>query len=155
MKILNNLVLSIVVLLLSLIFFIFSLGVFSLSKVSNDDVLKEVVIKPGSIDMIANTLYEENLIRNKFSFKVYVRLTKQTNLKAGTYEFSENMNVNEIVGILENGNSSNPNEISITFKEGINMRTIASIIKENTILFNIFFILFPPFLLYQYYYLYL
>lgn len=133
MKILNKLVLSIVVLLLSLIFFIFSLGVFSLSKVNNDDILKEVIIKPGSIDMIANTLYEENLIRNKFTFKVYVRLTKQTNLKAGTYELSEDMGVKEIVDILETGNNSNPNEISITFKEGINMRTIASIIKENTI----------------------
>lgn len=133
MKILNKLVLSIVVLLLSLIFFIFSLGVFSLSEVSNDNVLKEVEIKPGSIDMIANTLYEENLIRNRLIFKAYVRLTKQTNLKAGTYELSENMDVKEIVDILKNGNSSNPNEISITFKEGINMRTIANIIKENTI----------------------
>lgn len=132
MKVLNNLALSIVVLILSLMFFVFSLGVFNLSAVSDDDTLKEVVIEPGSIDMIANTLYEENLIRNKFVFKIYVRLTKQTNLKAATYELSEDMGVKKIVNILERGNGSNPNEISITFKEGINMRTIASIINENT-----------------------
>lgn len=132
MKILNNIVVSIIVLIFSLAFFIFSFFVFNLSAVSSDDTFKEVVIKPGSIDMIANTLYEENLIRSKIAFKVYIKLTGKNNLKAATYELSENMEVKKIVDILEQGNGKNTNEINITFKEGINMRTIASVIAENT-----------------------
>lgn len=36
---------------------------------------------------------ENNLIKNITIFKVYTRLTNKTNLKAGTYNFSEDMGV--------------------------------------------------------------
>ena len=55
-----------------------------MAKVSNDNTLKEVTIKAGSINSIANTLKENNLIKNITIFKVYTRLTNKTNLKAGT-----------------------------------------------------------------------
>lgn len=42
------------------------------------------------------------------------------------------MGVEKIVKILEEGTKYNPNEISITFKEGINIRKIATLISENT-----------------------
>ena len=132
MKILNNIVISVIILILSLIFFLFSLFEFNLSSISNDDTLKEIVIEPGSIEMIADTLYENNLIRNKFVFKCYIQITGKTNLKAATYELSENMDVKKIVEILEEGNGKNTNELNITFKEGINMRSIAAIIAEKT-----------------------
>lgn len=41
------------------------------------------------------------------------------------------MNLDEIINTLNEG-GYNENEISITFKEGINMRGIAKLIKENT-----------------------
>ena len=63
---------------------------------------------------------------------LYLKLTNKSNLKAGTYELSENMGVEKIVKILEKGTKYNPNEISITFKEGINIRKIATLISENT-----------------------
>lgn len=132
MKLLNNIIVSVIVLILSLILFIFSLFEFNLRSISNDDTLKEVIIEPGTIDMIADTLYENNLIRNKTTFKIYIKLTGKTNLKAATYELSEAMNVREITNILESGTGKNTNEFNITFKEGINMRTISTIIAENT-----------------------
>ncbi len=105
---------------------------YSISKVSNDDTLKKVVIEPGSIESIAKTLKDHNLIRDPKMFKVYVSLSGKTNLKAATYMLSENMGVKEIVDILEKGESYNPDEVVLTFKEGINMRDVVSLISTNT-----------------------
>ena len=54
------------------------------------------------------------------------------NLKAGTYELNKNMSLEEIVNTLKAGNNFNENEITLIFREGINMRKIASIIANNT-----------------------
>ena len=52
--------------------------------------------------------------------------------EAGTYKLNKNMSVSEIVEIFSNGNTYNPDAIVITFKEGKHMRSIASIIANNT-----------------------
>lgn len=114
---------------------ILALGVYykvNMTGTSNSDTKKIVNIEKGSIDSIAKTLKDNNLIKNVSIFKVYIKLTNKSNLKAGTYELSENMGVEKIVKILEEGTKYNPNEISITFKEGINIRKIATLISENT-----------------------
>ena len=136
MKILNNIVVSIIVLILSLILFLFALFNYfnsNLANVSNNSEVKEVVIEPGSsIDEITSILYKNNLIKNELIFKVYIKITGKTNLKAATYELNETMKVEEIVDILKNGKGKNTNEFNITFREGINIRTVASIIANNT-----------------------
>ena len=104
----------------------------SLAKVSNDDTLKKIVIEPGGIESIATTLKENNLIKDEKMFKVYVSLSGKKNLKAATYMLSENMGVRKIVDILEKGESYNPDEVILTFKEGINMRNVISLISQNT-----------------------
>ena len=114
---------------------ILALGIYckvNMTGTSNSDTKKIVNIEKGSIDSIAKTLKDNNLIKNVSIFKVYIKLTNKTSLKAGTYELSENMGVEKIVKILEEGTKYNPNEISITFKEGINIRKIATLISENT-----------------------
>jgi len=112
-----------------------ALGVYykvNMTGTSNSDTKKIVNIEEGTINDIAKTLKDNNLIKNVSIFKVYIKLTNKTSLKAGTYELSENMGVEKIVKILEKGTKYNPNEISITFKEGINIRKIATLISENT-----------------------
>lgn len=112
-----------------------ALGVYykvNMTGTSNSDTKKIVNIEEGTINDIAKTLKDNNLIKNVSIFKVYIKLTNKSNLKAGTYELSENMGVEKIVKILEEGTKYNPNEISITFKEGINIRKIATLISENT-----------------------
>ncbi len=103
-----------------------------MSPVSDDSSLKEVNIQSGTIESIGITLKENNLIKDVNIFKIYIRLTNKSNLKAGIYELSESMGVEEIVAILEEGTTYNPDEISVTFKEGINVRTVARVISENT-----------------------
>ena len=114
---------------------ILALGVYykvNMAGTSNSDTKKIVNIEEGTINDIAKTLKDNNLIKNVSIFKVYIKLTNKTSRKAGTYELSENMGVEKIVKILEKGTKYNPNEISITFKEGINIRKIATLISENT-----------------------
>lgn len=132
MKVLNNIYLAFLILIFSVIIFGFSIFQYGIGKVSNDNTLKEIVIEPGSIDSIATTLYKNHLIKNKAIFKIYVHITKKTNLKAATYSLSENMGVKKIVEILYSGAGKNTSQLRITFQEGLNMREIAKIIEKNT-----------------------
>ncbi len=81
---------------------------------------------------IGGILYEKNLIRSYKFYKVYIKLFRPGNVEAGSYLLNSNMSLPEIVEALEHGKSTNPNLINITFREGINMRRIASIIANNT-----------------------
>ena len=132
MKIFRNMAIILLVVFTTVIL---ALGIYykvNMTGTSNSDTKKIVNIEEGTINDIAKTLKDNNLIKNVSIFKVYIKLTNKSNLKAGIYELSENMGVEKIVKILEEGTKYNPNEISITFKEGINIRKIATLISENT-----------------------
>ena len=105
---------------------------YEISAISKKDEPVVVEIKEGSIYSIGDTLYENKLIRNTFIFKIYVKLNNINDLKASTYEFNRNMKLKEIIEMLEEGNAYNPDEVRITFKEGLNVRKIATIIEEET-----------------------
>lgn len=105
---------------------------FELSPVSRDSEKVIVEIKEGSIYSIGDALYKEGLIRNTLIFKVYVKVNGVNSLKASTYELDKNMSLKEIIKVLEAGNGYNPDEITITFKEGLNVRKIAKLVEENT-----------------------
>lgn len=100
-------------------------------KVSNNSELITIDIK-GSGTQIGNILEDNNLIKSANFFKLYLKINNINNLKAGTYQLSENMKLAKIIEILQEGNNYNANEISITFREGINMREIAKVIANNT-----------------------
>ena len=104
-----------------------------ISPVSKSEELKQVEIPQGSVKQIAHVLKENNLIRDEKMFLLYVKIMGNgSKLQAGYYELSENLGVKRIVELLEEGSKLNPNEISITFREGINMRKIAEVIAANT-----------------------
>lgn len=105
---------------------------YELSSVSRDSEKVIVEIKEGSIYSIGDTLYKEGLIRNTLIFKVYVKVNGVNSLKASTYELDKNMSLKEIIKVLEAGNGYNPDEITIIFKEGLNVRKIAKLVEENT-----------------------
>ena len=127
----HNIYVAIIVLFFSLTVFLCTLFNFGLSKVSNDNTTKKIIIEKGSVNSIAVTLYKNNLIRSKFAFKLYVKLCGQNNLMAATYNLSENMGVKKIVNILSTGKKAN-SDIRVTFKEGINISRIAKIISDKT-----------------------
>ena len=105
----------------------------SISKVSRKDDEIEVTIPLGSgTNKIAKILKENKLIKSKMAFKLYVRLNKVTNFQAGKYYLKQNMNVKEITQMLQTGIMHDPNQLSITYIEGKNMRWLAKKIEETT-----------------------
>lgn len=129
---LKRIIIALILLFVCMVIFIISFYFYNLTSVSSNTTDKIIVIEQGTIASIGHTLKENNLIRNEFIFKIYIKLNNKSNLKASTYKLNESMDLKEIVTILEEGNSYNPDEISITFKEGRNMRWIANIVSENT-----------------------
>ena len=114
---------------------IFLVGFFynyMISPMSRKSEPVQVEIKQGSIISIGETLYKNKLIRNVFIYKVYVKVNNIKNMKASVYEFNRNMSLKEIVAMMEKGNSYNPDEVRITFKEGLNVRKIAKLVDEKT-----------------------
>jgi len=131
-KRLKKILLSLIVMCFFGVLSIMTYYFINMSKVSSDNTLKEITINEGSIDSVARTLKNNNLIRNVTMFKIYVRLSGKSNLKAGNYELSENMGTKKIINILVEGSKINPDEISVTFKEGNNVRKFATVISEKT-----------------------
>lgn len=127
--------LALIIISAILLFVILCISIYKIGtgRVSKDETLKEIEITTGNTYMsISDVLKENNLIKSKFFFKLYVKIHKPTSLQAGKYELSENMNIKDIVNVLSNGSTYNPNVVSLTFKEGINMRNVAKIIADNT-----------------------
>lgn len=118
--------------ILLLTFIIFFYYRYQISPISNKSENVIVTISNGSISSIGDTLYENGLIRNTFVYKIYIKLNNITNLKASTYKLNKNMSLKEIVSELEKGNNYNPEQIMITFKEGLNIRKVALVIADNT-----------------------
>ena len=131
MKFFHNIYIASLVLLLSIGIFGYSIYNYYFSSISNDNSINALVIEPGTIDDIGESLEKNGYIRSKLAFKLYIKLTGKSNLKAGTYNLSKNMNISELVDILNKGGTCG-DVVKITFKEGLNIRQIASIIEENT-----------------------
>lgn len=122
-----------IVFLLVLIVVSCSIYKYEIGPVSKDETLKEVIITEGSTwYSISNLLYENGLIKSEKFYKFYIKLFRPKNLEIGKYELASSMNLDKIVSILESGSNYNPDDISITFREGLNMRRIASLIAANT-----------------------
>lgn len=103
---------------------------YNLSAVNNDSTEIEFEVKEGSnFYSIAPLLKEKGLIKSEFCYKLYIKFNVKDGLKTGVYSLRSNMSVKELVKAL---NNSKKNIFSVTFKEGKNMRNIASIIAENT-----------------------
>ena len=104
-----------------------------IGPISDNREEKEIVIPLGSsADEIATTLKENNLIKNEIIFKLYVKLNNISDFQAGTYYLKECMNLKEITEMLQTGIMFDPNEISITYIEGKNIKWLANTIEERT-----------------------
>ena len=124
---------AILILILIIIIGIFAWYFISISPKSSNIKEKEVIIPIGTGSSgIAEILKENKLIKSKIAFKIYVKLNKVSGFQAGTYYLKESMSVKEITEMLKTGIMHDPNQITITFIEGKNIRWIANIIAEKT-----------------------
>ena len=129
----------IIIVLATLLAIIFLVGFYynyELSPVSknSEKVVVEIPKKIPSITAseIGQILHDKGLIKSTLFFKIYLKLNGINDLKASTYELDKNMKLSEIINILQKGNAYNPDQITITFKEGLNIRKIAKLVEEET-----------------------
>ena len=108
---------------------------YMVSPVSNKNtkVVFEVKKFEGDYGMKAliSELKDEKLIKNETFTYYYARLNK-FDIKAGTYILHPNMSLREIFEKISDSKNAKADTITITFKEGLNMRGIASVITKNT-----------------------
>jgi len=81
---------------------------------------------------LASDLIADNLIRDELMFKLYIKINNIEGLRAGFYELSPSMDVSQIVDKVTSISTYNPNNIDITFREGINISQIAGLISSET-----------------------
>lgn len=102
-----------------------------LRPVSKNNSIVEFRIEEGdTYNSISKKLESSNLIRSSLAYKIYIKTHSLGTLKKGIYELREDMGVKDIIGALSG--KFKEDHISITFKEGINMRKIATLIASNT-----------------------
>jgi len=134
MKVFRNIAVVLVVLIavsLTTICITYNIQVSPVDK--NDKTEIEIVIPSGATTAkVGEILEEHELIRSSTFFNIYTKLFEVNSIKASTYFLSKSMDLKTIVEIIEKGNSYNPNQIQITFKEGINIREVATLIAKNT-----------------------
>lgn len=134
MKLFRNISLILLILLSAIVIFIgvsFNTNLTPVDK-DSDDIKIVIIPSKSSTKKIGDILEEEGLIRSSQFFYVYCRLYEINDLKASTYELKPSMSLEEIIDILQKGNNYNPDVVSITFQEGINIKKVASIIESKT-----------------------
>lgn len=101
--------------------------------VSKNTEEKEIEIPMGSGSSdIAEILKENNLIKSKLGFRIYVKINKISNFQAGTYYLKESMDLKEITQMLQTGIMHDPNQITITYLEGKPMWWLVEAITKVT-----------------------
>lgn len=104
----------------------------SLNPVSKESVKVSVKIPIGSFsENIASILKENDLIKNKLSFKLYIKLNNIDGLQAGDYVLDKSWDVPTILETLKTGKVMKE-QVVITFVEGKNIHWIAKRIAECT-----------------------
>lgn len=99
----------------------------------NDTKEIEVEVTSGTTtNQIGELLKEKGLIRSSVMFKIYVKLNHVGTLKASTYSLQKSMSLEDIIQVLEKGNTYNPNQIKLTFKEGLRIIDYAKVIEKGT-----------------------
>ena len=98
----------------------------------NEDLIEvEIPMGTGKSE-IADILKEKNVIKSKLAFKIYIKLNKISDFKAGKYYLKQSMSVKEICEALKTGIMFDPNQVDITYIEGKNIRSLAKTISEKT-----------------------
>ena len=97
-----------------------------------NDPIAVTIPEGSSNEKIGRILEEKGLIRSTTFFKIYIKLFNINKLNSGSYKLNKEMSLKVIIDELQKTNYNSEDEISITFKEGITMRGVATVIANNT-----------------------
>ncbi len=100
---------------------------------TNEDKVKDVTfeVKSGSTtNQIIDSLYEEELINNKYTAYVFVKLHDDYVMQAGVYELNNGMSLDDILSKINNGEVID-NSITVTFVEGKRITNYVRVISAK------------------------
>lgn len=126
---------AIIVPILFVAAFIFTIFLYKINikAVSSSSVPVEFSVLKGSTpNEIIPKLKEADLIKSEFFTKVYVKINKVSLINPGNYTLNKNMDVKTIFDTIADPDRQKANVVTITFKEGQNMRDYAKLIAEKT-----------------------
>ncbi len=98
---------------------------------SKSEVIEFKVEQGSTVDAVGKKLESEGVIRSYSAYKIFVRIKGISSYKAGVYKLDKSYNTKDIVDILT-GDYYKENGVTITFKEGKNMRQVAKEVAKNT-----------------------
>lgn len=99
---------------------------------NSKNIIDVLIPKGSTAKTVMKVLKSKDLIKSEFYYKVYLKLNSVGNIKAGTYKLSKNMDLKDIFKTLEKGSTYSPDEVKITFVEGLTINKYASIIEKYT-----------------------
>jgi len=113
----------------TIIFYNVSLQPPKQNKTSDETV--SIIIESGtSSKQIIDTLYNSNLIKNKYVGYAYLKINKKFVLQAGVYDIKKNLSLPEIIDYISSGKVVD-NSVSITFIEGKRITTYIKQMSEK------------------------
>lgn len=126
--IISAIIIAIIVIFVGVYFYL-------LSSVSSGSTKVSFTVNQGDSKMeIVTNLKDAGLIRNKYAALIYIVLSGNTNIQAGSYELNRNMSTEDIIKSLANGDIINTEResVSLTFREGITLEEYLELLSENT-----------------------
>lgn len=105
--------------------------IYGLSSVS-DGRSVEFVINSGDTKLdITSNLVEAGLIKSSLAANIYIYLTGNEALYAGTYQIESSYSTIDIIGLFQQKDNVGTDTIQITFLEGQRLTEYALVISEN------------------------
>lgn len=131
----GKIILIISAIIIALIAIFVGVYFYLLSSVSSGSTKVSFTVNQGDSKMeIVTNLKDAGLIRNKYAALIYIVLSGNTNIQAGSYELNRNMSTEDIIKSLANGDIINTerDSVSLTFREGITLEEYLELLSENT-----------------------
>lgn len=127
MLIISGVVIGLIGIMIGLYFYL-------LTPIGKNETVELIVHQGDSKTEIISNLKSSNLIRSKSAAIIYLVVTNQRNMQAGTYEFKRNMSTNEIISSLNAGKIKNAkkDEVSVALIEGVTLKKYIKLISDNT-----------------------
>ena len=112
------------------IFAWYKIGTSAPKNEENKEIITEIKSGTSTVEIIKQ-LKNDNVIKNELVAKIYIKMHNIKGLQAGKYLFSGHDSLDVVLNTLTTGKVMDET-VNITFKEGKNMRYIASTIAEKT-----------------------
>lgn len=97
-------------------------------------VITFTVKKGDGKEKIVDNLKDAKLIRSKYAAIIYLVISGNKNLQAGTYEFSRDMSTQNIINSLNSGDviKEFKPSVKVTLKEGVTLKEYLKLISDGT-----------------------